>query len=291
MKNSLFFVFFLSTHVLLAQNQASDCATGNVLCTMNSFQQPPILGAGFNVKEADNEACFNTGFPATNVEMNSVWYKWTCETSGSFTFIIEPSKIEDDIDFVVYELPNGVDNCTNKKAIRCMAAGDNGFPSLCMGPTGLKEGETEEIGYAGCTTNNDNFLKPLALEKGKTYALMVNNFTSTGNTFSISFGGTATLKTNPNCFMVASEELNTAAATFSITPNPSSTEFVLHYPISGEEQPIIHLNSANGQRVMSNLSLDTTIDLPSNVANGLYFVTIQTADVFVVKKVILQKNN
>ncbi len=289
MKIILSFTFFLFSSFLLAQNKTSDCATANILCNKNAFEQPPIFGSGFDAKEANDAPCFGAGSTGINVELNSVWYKWTCDTSGSLTFTISPSKKDDDIDFVVYELPNGIDNCAAKTVIRCMAAGDFNYLSPCMGPTGLRDGETDEYADAGCGADKNNFLKPLALEKDKTYALMVNNFTSSGNSFSLSFGGTATFKTNPTCFFVANEELNAAAAAFSISPNPSSGNFVLHYPTNSDEKPVIHLSTTNGQQIMSNLPLDTTIDIPTSLPDGLYFVTIQTACVFFVKKIILQK--
>lgn len=171
-------------------NPGSDCFTGSVLCNKDPFVVQSVTGAGSNPTEANDAGCLN-GF-AGNVESNSTWFTWTAAQNGTLTFNLTPLNPADDLDFVVYELPNGPRNCAGKRVIRCMASGDFTFPSRCMGPTGLKQGANDTEEKAGCNAfdPHDNFLKPLDMEAGKSYALMVNNFTSTGNGFEIEFGGT-----------------------------------------------------------------------------------------------------
>ncbi len=78
-----------------------------------------------------------------------------------------------------------------------MASGENvGQPfstwEPCTGATGLSIGasDTEEI--PGCQAGDDNFVSAINMEAGKAYALVVNNFSNTGNGFSIDFGGSGT---------------------------------------------------------------------------------------------------
>ena len=167
----------------------SDCPKAAILCDKSPFVVQNIVGAGNDIAELNDATCFSNGIPG-NYETNSTWFSWTCATAGTLEFTLTPSNPTDDLDFAVYELPNGLADCSNKQLLRCMAAGDFSFPSPCMGPTGLKAGSNDISESAGCGSGKDNFVKPLDMEVGKSYALVVNNFTSTGNGFNIEFGGT-----------------------------------------------------------------------------------------------------
>jgi hypothetical protein len=88
----------------------SDCPTSTVLCDKSPFAIQSVTGAGTNSQEAQDASCFFTDgittFQNNTVETNSTWFKWTCAQSGSLTFTITPLVITDDIDFIIYELPN-----------------------------------------------------------------------------------------------------------------------------------------------------------------------------------------
>ncbi len=159
-----------------------DCATRSYLCDKSSFTVPSISGVGSNGNEL-NGTCLGG-------ESNSTWFAWTCSVSGTLTFTLTPTNISDDLDFVIYELPNGVNDCSGKSPRMCMAAGESFYPSPCMGPTGLAETSNDTQEDPGCGGGNDNWLAPLNMTAGTSYALAVNNFTATGNGFSIEFGGT-----------------------------------------------------------------------------------------------------
>jgi hypothetical protein len=173
---------------------SSDCPTASVLCDKSGFTVQNVRGAGQDRREMDDALCFANG-TATNIETNSVWYTWICEEPGELVFTLTPSNETDDLDFVVYELPNGLENCSGKRVLRCMASGDFAYPSRCMGPTGLRIGERDNDEPAGCNLGRQNsFLSPLDMEAGVAYALAINNFTSTNNGFSIEFGGTGSFR-------------------------------------------------------------------------------------------------
>jgi len=172
----------------------SDCSKAVVLCDKSPFVVDTLLGVG-----APDAGVNNT---CVNQELSSAWYKWTAETSGSLTFTITPNNYQagfesDDIDFVLFELPNGIDNCNNKQVLRCMASGANvGEPynswKRCNGPTGLAEGDPDVTEPAGCQLNSQNsFVNALEIVAGHSYALMINNFSQSGLGFSIEWGGTA----------------------------------------------------------------------------------------------------
>lgn len=171
---------------------SSDCPTASILCDKSSFVVQSVVGAGNDKKELDDADCF-TGGSLGNNETNSTWFVWTCDKSGPLEFTLTPLNATDDLDFVLYRLPNGIGNCSGKQPVRCMASGDFTFPSPCMGPTGLQAGDPDTNEDPGCTNNGDDaWLAPFDMVAGESYALAVNNFTSTGNGFSIEFGGAGT---------------------------------------------------------------------------------------------------
>ena len=167
----------------------SDCPTASVLCDKSPFVVQSVTGAGTNISELNDATCFSNGSPG-NFESNSTWFVWICSKSGPLTFTLTPLSIADDLDFVLYRLPNGPGNCQGKQVVRCMASGEFNYQSPCMGPTGLRVGDTDISEDAGCTDAGDNaWLAPFDMVEGETYALCVNNFTTSGNGFSIEFGG------------------------------------------------------------------------------------------------------
>ncbi|MCB0585773.1 MAG: gliding motility-associated C-terminal domain-containing protein [Phaeodactylibacter sp.] len=164
------------------EEPSSDCPEAAIICSKEPFVVQKLIGPGDNPTEANDASCLNIF--ATNVEWHSAWFMWTAGSSGSLTFTLNPLNPPDDIDFVVYEFPNGPGNCADKIVLRCMA-------SSCDGPTGLDEASTDFSEPPNCNDpSQDNFLAALSMEAGKTYGIMVNNFSSTGIGFEMEFGGT-----------------------------------------------------------------------------------------------------
>ncbi len=187
----------------------ADCITGPVLCDKSPFGVHTLTGAGKDNTELNDAPCFSVGSGA-NAENASTWFKWTCDQPGTLTFKLTPfflgdstDNLGDDIDFAVYELPNGVDNCKGKTILRCEAAGPYIDPMTnttladakrCMGATGLSDSGNGVTEPPGCdhSVTHTNFLQSLQMQAGHSYALGVNNFSNTGNGFSVEFGGTGT---------------------------------------------------------------------------------------------------
>ena len=169
----------------------SDCASATRICSKNSLTVENVTGFG-NVQELTGTSCFNN-----SNESNSIWFRWTCEVSGDLTFVLNPLNKTDDIDFVLYKVNGDAEGC-DLEIVRCMAAGvipsQCGGANNCCGATGLKIGETDLSESAGCGPNRNNFLMPLTMIAGETYALLVNNYTSMNEAFEFSFGGTAEFK-------------------------------------------------------------------------------------------------
>jgi gliding motility-associated-like protein len=174
---------------------SGDCPSAVILCDKSSFTVPKVIGVGSLNNEIGNVGC--NGPSCVITESSSTWYKWTCRDAGTLTFTLTPLNPADDLDFVVYELPGGIDNCNTKNPIRCMASGENvGQPMAswisCTGATGLRTGETDANETCGCPSGNNNFLAPINMVAGRSYALVVNNFSNSGDGFTVDFGGTGT---------------------------------------------------------------------------------------------------
>jgi len=205
------------------QEPQSDCPEAAILCDKSPFVVQSVSGFGLDRTELDDATCFFNG-SASNNESNSTWFVWTCSQSGTLEFTLTPLSAPDDLDFVVYRLPNGIGNCAGKEVVRCMASGDNVFPSPCMGPTGLRPGDSDISEDAGCSNPGDDaWLTPMDMVDGETYALVVNNFTSTGNGFSVQFGGsglflgpTAAFTTVPNAVCLGTPVEVFDASTFPL---------------------------------------------------------------------------
>lgn len=165
---------------------SGDCPTATVLCDTRTFAVPAITGPGNDNTEMDDADCFDG---LTGIETQAAWFVWTAQTSGPLEFTLTPNNPNDDIDFVVYRLPNGPTDCTNRIVERCMAAGDFLSTSPCMGPTGLSLNATDFSQPPGCLDPGaDNFLAALDMVAGTTYALAINNFTNSGSGFQIEWG-------------------------------------------------------------------------------------------------------
>ncbi len=166
----------------------SDCNSSVVLCDKSSFFVENLNSIGLNDRELPIDGCINQ-------ESASAWYTWTALTTGSLTFTLTPTSPnpEEDLDFILFRLPNGLTDCNTKEIVRCMASGETtGFDNRpCLGPTGLRTGATDIVETGGCQAGDDNFLAPLDMIAGESYALIVNNFTESGAGFTIDFGGTS----------------------------------------------------------------------------------------------------
>jgi gliding motility-associated-like protein len=164
-----------------------DCSGASILCSKETFTERNISGSGNNNREIAG-TCLTT-------ESNSAWYKWTADDNGTLTFTITPSSNTDDIDWVLYDLgPNG--DCSKivpANAIRCAAGnGVNCSPRYYI--TGLNMTSTDLSEASSCPPGQDGWLKYVDMVKGHNYALLVDNFSSSNNDFTISFGGTAEFK-------------------------------------------------------------------------------------------------
>jgi gliding motility-associated-like protein len=167
-------------------NPGADCDGAVKLCDKSQVFVAGLSGGGKNNQEIESTSCFKSASPATLIEANSSWFRWTCDKSGTLTFDIAPIDPANDIDFILYELA-GTDPCGSRTIIRCTATSC----PVTEGIVGLDTTETDLSEPINCNppnTNSNGMLKYIDMVAGKSYALMVNNF-STASGFTINFGG------------------------------------------------------------------------------------------------------
>lgn len=187
----------------LVPDPSSDCGNAVILCDKSPFTVPQVVGAGTNPNELTGVVC--GGFSID--EDASTWYKWTCDVAGTLSFVLTPLNPADDLDFYIYELPGGLSSCNGKILRREMSSGQQGNQPFsvwqpCTGQTGLSLSSTDVGEQCGCQSGNDNFLAALNMVAGRSYALVINNFSESGAGFTIEFGGTGTFL-GPNAAFTA----------------------------------------------------------------------------------------
>ncbi|PWS26940.1 hypothetical protein DHW03_13035 [Pedobacter yonginense] len=241
-----------------------DCGTVSVLCTKETFTQLNVTGTGTNRNESAG-TCLGT-------ESNSAWYMFTASKSGDFTFVITPTVTTNDIDWVFYDLGIG-GNCGNVNsttAIRC-ASGSGVTCNPVYYKTGLSLTETDLNEASGCVPGQNGFVKYVDMIAGHTYALLIDNFSSGNNGFTLEFGGTADFagptasikvdKLNPctdsQAYVFESNSTNYASLKWSfgeganIASATTEGPFTITYSTPGEKVVVLEAKATNGCNVVT----------------------------------------
>ncbi len=178
---------------------SGDCFSASVLCDKSTLSVDRLFGNGVLMENLPDDACDLFSCRPNIPETNSVWYKWTCEEPGSLGFTITPLNPGTDIDFFVFEMPNGIDDCSSLRSLRCMLSGENQNEPLanwqrCIGPTGLSLTASDASESCGCQPGDDNFAEAIKMEAGVSYALVILNFSEDGSGFTLEFEGDGTFR-------------------------------------------------------------------------------------------------
>ena len=205
----------------------ADCNSAVVLCDKSPFFIENLVGIGIDQNEVTGSCIVE--------EFASSWYKWTAEQSGTLEFTLTPLNITDDLDFAVYRLPGGLNDCANKELLRCMSSGETQGVSEsqnapCRGETGLSLRETDIVETPGCSAGDNNFVAAINMISGESYALVVNNFSQSGIGFSIDFGGTGTFAgPDPNFSIDVQDELECDKRVFFLEESTDSGDPITGY--------------------------------------------------------------
>ena len=165
-----------------------DCLGAIPICQNTYSNSNSYIGSGNYPNEINtaSSTCLSTG----GGENNSVWYVFTAQTTGNFSFVITPNNAMDDYDWAVYNLTSaGCGDIYNNPSLEISC---NSYGSLTgiNGPTGASSAN------GGTTSSNgpgETFGPPwnsdIPVVAGGTYVIMIDNWTSSQYGYSINFGG------------------------------------------------------------------------------------------------------
>lgn len=187
----------------------NNCEAAQILCS-NTTQTANSSGAGNNELTNSNKGCLST-------EHQSSWYYVNIQSGGSLTMTIDPSNNSDDYDFAIwgpFTATTANANCPPVSApIRCSWAQGGGNTGMMV----PYNGQTSSIGCGilwlqPCTglitTHNnavdnsedaygDGWVRNLTTSAGQIYILLVDNFSNSGQPYTMSFGGSSVLGCTP----------------------------------------------------------------------------------------------
>lgn len=187
----------------------NDCEAASLLCS-NTSQTANSSGGGNQELTTGNRGCLST-------EHQSSWYYLNVQTGGTLTMNISPSSGSDDYDFAIwgpFTAATAGANCPPTSApVRCSWSSITGNTGMVIPYTG--QSSSFGCGFLGlfsCTglitsTNNpadvsegsggDSWVSNLTTSANQVYILLVDNFSNSGQPYSMSFGGTSVLGCTP----------------------------------------------------------------------------------------------
>jgi len=245
-----------------------DCSTAVPICELGTFHFDFM-----DIESVQNDLQ-NENFQLR--ETNPFWLEFEAEKAGTLEFIIIPDRLEDDIDFVLYTQES--ESCKDKTPLRVMASGQlvGSLRNECLGTTGLSKVSFDEVEVAGCRNFSDNFLKPVQIEKGKKYKLLINNFDSQVG-FDIVFSSSDDLQLKRIC------QNDIILSEFQLFPNPCKDvlNVNLELPFAAKESKV-EIYNIIGQRVLVSQIIPNTLNQidVSHLATGQYIIRTPLEDKF-----------
>ncbi|MFH0864985.1 MAG: gliding motility-associated C-terminal domain-containing protein [Bacteroidota bacterium] len=166
-----------------------DCAGAIPICQDLYHEANSYIGSGNYPDEID------TNFSCTDGEIHDVWYTFTAQTSGNFSFIITPNNTSgqgDDYDWTVFNLTNAtcadIDDNPSLE-VSCNSWGDAyGF----NGATGASTANGGTGNYNGPgTLNGPPWNADIPVTAGNIYVMMVSNWSESTYGYSIDFSSSS----------------------------------------------------------------------------------------------------
>ncbi|MBC7696061.1 MAG: gliding motility-associated C-terminal domain-containing protein [Burkholderiales bacterium] len=236
-----------------------NCSTAAFLCSDASFGQASST-AGFGIQEVTpSNSCWGSGG-----ERQSRWYKFTVGATGTLGFEIKPNVISDDYDWALWDITTAGCPTTlsaTPDAIACNWYGTTNSFTDVEGSTGLstyttaadicafQSGATDQ-GNPGCVplsflNYQNSTWGPISVEAGHTYAILIDNFSTSNNGFSFDFAGTAHI--GPVADFITLKSCTTASLISA--PSASNTAYNWNYgdgSTSTTSYSVTHTYTASG---------------------------------------------
>lgn len=256
---------------LVVAQSVQDCIGAIPVCS-NFYNQPVgYVGQG-NIEDIlINKGCLQ------NAENNSVWYIFTVSNTGSLEMTLTPLAGGDDYDFSIYNISNA--SCQDivdglEDPVRC------NFSATPGAPTGMRAGFTD----TSANVSGPAFLAPMNVTASETYVLVIDNYTSSGQGYTLDFsGGTANIIDNipPTLQSVNALTCDTTVVITVRMSEPVKCSSILadgsQFTITGPQQGIDVLGAfGSGECDSSEYTQVVHIVIDSALlAEGTYVLTIQ----------------
>ncbi|MEI9957191.1 MAG: hypothetical protein WDM90_13020 [Ferruginibacter sp.] len=183
-------VFFILSFFIFFTAKAQPCggpgrtaATAEAVCGTLVFNQqflPSCTGQG-NIPNP------TAGCGDIVTTDNSAWYKFHCYQTGTLGFLLTPGSLADDYDWEIMDITGRApsDVFTSELRVSLNLSGQTG-------PTGCTVSALLDIHCGGGNAGTQFNAMPVLLT-GHDYLLMVNNWSSSGTGYSLTFSGSAKL--------------------------------------------------------------------------------------------------
>jgi gliding motility-associated-like protein len=210
------------------------------------------------------------------VDTNPFWYSFTCYVGGTLGFIITPEDLNDDYDWMVYDItghdPNDAYTMSNLIVIGNWA----GTPGL----TGARNGGSDKIKCASFPPDSvTTFSSMPVLIEGHNYLLFISHYNQTRTGYSLSFNGGTAIISNSKKPKIQSANIYCDGKTLSVTLNKHMRCNSL--ASDGSDFSIANkaglIKSASGSNCNSAFDMDSiTLILNVPLATGTYTLTSKT---------------
>ncbi len=194
LKYFLLILLLFITDVVLAQTCDSlgqNPSTAFPVCGTDTFSQSTV------------PTCTNHGMPVPGCDLsgaqyedkNPFWYIFTCYTSGTLAFIIEPEDLGDDYDWQLFDITGRNPDDVYTDASLFVVGNWAGT----YGTTGASTTAASTIQCASNPLNNiPTFSKSPLLQQGHVYLLLISHFSGDNQSgYKLSFGGGTAVITDP----------------------------------------------------------------------------------------------
>ena len=247
---------------LMTTGPEQDCDNAIPVCQQSYTQTSSYTGHG--TSQEVNGTCLGTQ------ETNSVWYVFTVQNSGTFTFMLNTAN---DYDFALYDITTiGCTGVPSATPVRCNF-------SATYGSTGLTLPVSASTNL-GVSASGSPTMPGLNVNAGQTFALIIDNFSANTNGYNLTFGGTAQIFDNTAPTIASSSftcNSNTVRLNFSEPVTCASlasngSDFTIAGP-SGNV-PVTSVVGNLCSTGASNTNFATVTFNNTGLASGIYTLTV-----------------
>jgi gliding motility-associated-like protein len=276
----LFLLLFFSVKIFsqscpidsLGQNPS----TAFPVCGTDTFSQASVNLCGNDPLVVPG--CANNAAAGGYTDRNPYWYKFTCYTSGTLGFVIQPNDPGDDYDWQLYDV-TGISSNNLDIIFNTAQYVVTGNWSGTYGATGARTGGANTIECASVPSDLEPSFSAMPLLKaGHQYLLLISHYTQTQSGYGLSFGGGTASITDTTPPRLQSALANCNGQQINVVLNkqmqcktvaPDGTDFYISPNLASPA-------SASGLNCNSGFDMDSlTISLNQPLPPGNYFIVMK----------------